>query len=69
MVQLKVKKLHSQLMDELTKILKWEKVSFPSDSARFGKPLFAVHENHLESFVKNTDSQTSYLENVINGLM
>lgn len=26
----------------------------------------AVHENPLESFVKNTDSQTSYLENVIN---
>lgn len=52
-------------MDELTKILKWGKVSFPRDSARFGKPLFAVHKNHLESFVKNTDSQTSDLENVI----
>lgn len=43
-----------------------EKVNFPSDSARFEKPLFSVHQNHLESFFQNTDSQTSSLENVIN---
>lgn len=53
-------------MKEQTKISEWEKASFPRDSARFRKPLFGMCENHLESFVRNIDSLTSSLENMIN---
>ena len=68
-------KSHSKWMCEQTKIFKWNKFSFPSDSARRETTLwctwelsrlFGVHENYLESFVQNTDFQSSSLQNVIN---